>query len=223
MKPITVILLLIQQCSVHCSFLQPGIFAAVTKQHPMDHAGPGLELPAARDTPSDGPVQQPKPGSVMLSDVMGRDRSINIFAGFTRNIESVSRRLDNAGQNTTVLAPLNSAIEGLPRKPWEDPRDYGAFGADAYEGEDGAGRAQKNLQRFVEAQYVTVNHRHHDFVRQSWQSLSFTDYKTASFRRARGQRTTKSSHLEMTEISGGSRETGLRWCEPYAFRTGDER
>jgi paired amphipathic helix protein Sin3a len=125
-------------------------------QHPMDHnAGPGPALPPAVQKPSDNALE--KPGSdnlVMLSDVLGKDRSINIFAGFTRDIESVSQRLDDANQNTTVLAPLNSVIEKLPRKPWEDPRDYGVLGPTAYEGDDGRDRAQRNLRRFVEAQYV---------------------------------------------------------------------
>lgn len=99
--------------------------------------------------------QDPTPKSgVILSDVMARDKSINIFAGFTRDVECVETRLDNAKVNTTVLAPLNSAVEGLPRKPWEDPRDYGALGADAYEGKDGTERAQRNLRRFVEAHIV---------------------------------------------------------------------
>lgn len=93
----------------------------------------------------------------MLSDVMGRDRSINIFAAFTRDIESVSNRLDDGAKNSTVLAPLNSAIEKLPRKPWEDPKDYGALGADAYEGDDGQERAQRNLRRFVEAHIVPTS------------------------------------------------------------------
>lgn len=92
--------------------------------------------------------------SVMLSDVMGRDRSINIFAGFTRDIESVSQRLEDSSKNSVVLAPLNSAIDGLPRKPWEDPEQYEALGANAYEGEEGYERAQKNLRRFVEAHII---------------------------------------------------------------------
>ncbi|KAK0730355.1 hypothetical protein B0H67DRAFT_638869 [Lasiosphaeris hirsuta] len=108
-----------------------------------------------------GPVpEEPSTGSgseVVLSDVMGRDRSINLFAGFVRDIESASLRLDDSCHNTTVLAPLNSAIERLPRKPWEDPRDYGALGPNAYEGEDGHERAQRNLRRFVEVHMIPAN------------------------------------------------------------------
>ncbi len=105
--------------------------------------------------PGDG--AGPRQGSVILSDVMGRDRSINVFAGFTRDVETVSRRLDDPAQNTTVLAPLNSAIEKLPTKPWEDPHDHDSLGAEAYEGEDGMARAQRNLRRFVEAHIVPVS------------------------------------------------------------------
>lgn len=96
-------------------------------------------------------------GSVMLSDVMGRDRSINIFAGLTRDTESVSRRLEDSSKNSVVLAPLNSAIEDLPRKPWEDPEQYDLLGANAYEGEEGYERAQRNIRRFVEAHMIPRN------------------------------------------------------------------
>lgn len=120
-----------------------------------DPVGPGgPSLPPLH--PSD-PQQQPGQGGVMLSDVMGRDRSINIFAGFTRDIESIAARLDDSSRNSTVLAPLNSAVEKLPRKPWEDPKDYEALGANAYEGGDGQDRAQRNLRRFVEAHVVAVS------------------------------------------------------------------
>lgn len=122
----------------------------------MDPLAPGPAIPPSDNDKDEEPVSG-GPGSVMLSDVMGRDRSINIFAGFTRDIESVSNRLDDGAKNSTVLAPLNSAIEKLPRKPWEDPKDYGALGADAYEGEDGQERAQRNLRRFVEAHIVPTS------------------------------------------------------------------
>jgi hypothetical protein len=102
----------------------------------------------------------PRPDDVMsggavttISDVLGRERNINIFAGFTRDIESVSQRLEGS-KNTTLLAPLNSAITRLPRKPWEDPQDYAALGQNAYHGQSGEDRAHRNLRRFVEAHVV---------------------------------------------------------------------
>lgn len=48
-------------------------------------------------------------------------------------------------------------LAALPRKPWEDPRDYDALGTNAYVGEDGEGRAQKNIEKFVEAHVVRVS------------------------------------------------------------------
>lgn len=62
--------------------------------------------------------------------------------------------LASTSQNLTVLAPLDSEIKHLPRKPWEDPSDYDKLGAEAYEGQSGVDRAQKNLKRFVEAHVV---------------------------------------------------------------------
>ncbi|EOO00693.1 putative fas1 domain-containing protein [Phaeoacremonium minimum UCRPA7] len=131
--------------------------ANADQQQPMGPVGPALPPDAAPADPPSAPGGGGGGGGqgpVILSDVMGRDRSINIFAGFIRDIETAARRLDDSAQNSTVLAPLNSAIEALPRKPWEDPRDYGRLGADAYEGEDGQERAQRNLRRFVEAHIV---------------------------------------------------------------------
>jgi hypothetical protein len=62
--------------------------------------------------------------------------------------------LSNGGKNTTVLAPLNSAITSLPRKPWESNDDYNKLGADAYEGKSGEDRAHANLRLFVEEHIV---------------------------------------------------------------------
>ena len=56
-----------------------------------------------------------------------------------------------------VLAPLNSAISDLPRKPWEDPREYVALGADAYDGKDGEDRDHRNLRRFTEAHVIPAS------------------------------------------------------------------
>lgn len=113
---------------------------------PRDHQKP-LNIPAM-------PGGGPNDGAIRLSDVMSRDKSINIFAGFVTDIEPVQGRLEDEARNTTVLAPLNSAVEALPRKPWEDPREYGELGSDAYEGDDGQERATRNLKRFVEAHMV---------------------------------------------------------------------
>jgi len=119
----------------------------------MDNLGPAVP-PSNPDQPSSS---APGGETVILCDVLGRDRSINIFAGFTRDIDTVNKRLSDETLNTTVLAPLNSAIMALPRKPWQDPEDYRVLGADAYEGESGEQRAHRNLRRFVEAHAVPAS------------------------------------------------------------------
>ncbi|RSL52434.1 hypothetical protein CEP54_010925 [Fusarium duplospermum] len=97
------------------------------------------------------PLNQP---SVALADILGTQRSLTSFSSFARMDASIDERLSDLGTNTTVLAPLNSAVDALPRKPWEQPGEYAALGADAYEGEKGQDRARTNLKRFVEAHLV---------------------------------------------------------------------
>lgn len=118
---------------------------------------PGIQLPTTEE--GDAPPSTHSPNSnVILSDVIGSQRSINIFASFTRDISSVESRLNTAGLNTTVLAPSNSALSALPRKPWEDPEDYAKYGAEAYDSKNGGeDRAHRNLRRFTEAHVVLAS------------------------------------------------------------------
>ncbi|KAI7114800.1 hypothetical protein KC343_g14034, partial [Hortaea werneckii] len=68
-----------------------------SNQQPMANA-PGIQLPPQQ--PSNNPSSTPQPpaaplnNDVILSDVIGTQKAINIFAGFTRDISSVSTRLD---------------------------------------------------------------------------------------------------------------------------------
>lgn len=121
----------------------PNIFLPSSKKHNNNE-----HPPAAKSKEDD------TGGEIIISDVIGRERSINIFAGFTRDIENISNRLETNEKNTTVLAPLNSEIQKLPRKPWEDLKDYETLGEQAYDGSGGQERAHKNLQKFVEAHIV---------------------------------------------------------------------
>ncbi len=123
-----------------------------------ENQGPIMQNPNVALPPSDKETLPSNPtGEVIISDVIGKDRIINIFAGFTRDIETISQRLDDNTQNTTVLAPLNSALQKLPRKPWEDPNDYQTLGEGAYNGADGEDRAHRNLRRFVEAHIIPAS------------------------------------------------------------------
>jgi hypothetical protein len=111
--------------------------------------GPNIPLPGGVSN------DQPTPmGDLIISDVIGKERAINVFAGFTRDIDTVSSRLDDKSKNSTILAPSNSKIQALPRKPWEDSEDYQQLGEKAYSGEQGEDRAHSNLRRFVEAHII---------------------------------------------------------------------
>ncbi|POR35486.1 FAS1 domain-containing protein [Tolypocladium paradoxum] len=93
-------------------------------------------------------------GSVPLADILGTHRSLTSFSSFTRLHASTASLLADVATNTTVLAPLNSAVEALPRKPWEQARDYAAYGTQAYDGSGGEDRANQNLRLFVEGHLV---------------------------------------------------------------------
>ena len=121
----------------------------------MNNNNLGPAVPPSKDSPATG-----KPAgsdTVVLSDVLGKDREINIFAGFTRDFAPLSERFDDSSLNTTILAPVNSAIMALPRKPWENPKEYEDLGTEAYGGDEGAERARQNLQRFVQSHVVPAS------------------------------------------------------------------
>lgn len=98
-------------------------------------------------------ASNPTSNMVLISDVLSR-RDINIFSGLVRDNAAISKQLADTGFNATVLAPLNSEMTKMPRKPWEDEEQYQSFGANAYEGSDGQKRAEENLNRFVGAHVV---------------------------------------------------------------------
>jgi len=132
----------------------PSTTHARSNQRPLINDNLGLAMPPPREPTSS---DRHNGDAVILSDVLGRDRSINIFAGFTRDIAAISERFADRAQNSTILAPINSAITALPRKPWEDPKQYDTLGMEAYEGPDGEERARKNMLKFVEAHIVPVS------------------------------------------------------------------
>ncbi|KAI8685037.1 FAS1 domain-containing protein [Fusarium keratoplasticum] len=123
---------------------------STSSQVPLGDVKPDLHrlhlpvMPAA-------PLNQP---SIALADILGTQRSLTSFSSFARMDPATEERLSDLGTNTTVLAPLNSAVDALPRKPWEQPGDYAALGADAYEGDKGQDRARTNMRKFVEAHLV---------------------------------------------------------------------
>ena len=138
--------------------LLPNFFRnSAAKPVSRDTQNPIMNIPNILVPPSKDEEPGAGSDSLSISDVIGKERAINIFAGFTRDIDTISKRLNDENQNTTVLAPLNSALQKLPRKPWEDPEDYSALGENAYKGQSGEDRAHSNLRRFSEAHIVPVS------------------------------------------------------------------
>jgi Fasciclin domain len=94
-----------------------------------------------------------------LLDTLPLTRRINIFSSLLRDhpdLPSIlsppsNHKKDQQPANFTILAPLNSALQSLPHKPWEDSSDYATFGERAYDGQGGQDRAKGNLKKFVEA------------------------------------------------------------------------
>ncbi|KAF4592163.1 FAS1 domain-containing protein precursor [Ophiocordyceps camponoti-floridani] len=111
---------------------------------PTDSAGPDA-----------GPDAGPNPSAAPLADLLNTNRSLTTFSSLTRQQAATSSLL--ASETLTVLAPLNSALDALPRKPWEDEADYDQFGSAAYDGDDGRCRAERNSSRFVDAHVVPVS------------------------------------------------------------------
>lgn len=114
---------------------------------------PGPVQPPSSDRPEDQDTSGD--AGLTISDILPKTRSINIFASLTRDIESIAGRLESTapGDNSTLLAPLNSAMQALPRKPWED-RPGDDSGVKAASNED---KAAQNLRRFVEEHVVPTS------------------------------------------------------------------
>ena len=94
--------------------------------------------------------------NLLLSDIIGKHRPISIFSSLTRDVPAATVLLEDPSRNAIVLAPVNSALQHLPRKPWEHERDYEAFGTEeaAYAGAAGSARAARNLESFVLGHFV---------------------------------------------------------------------
>ncbi|KAK6533091.1 hypothetical protein TWF281_007250 [Arthrobotrys megalospora] len=97
-------------------------------------------------------------GGPIVSDALSVQRDVSIFSEIVRGLTNhqILDRLEDKGQNTTVLAPQNSAMKALPRKPWEDPDPRNNVEG-AFLGHDGEKRAAANLERFVRAHIIPVS------------------------------------------------------------------
>ncbi|KAF3938510.1 hypothetical protein ABW19_dt0206525 [Dactylella cylindrospora] len=117
---------------------------------------PELDMGNSKSSKSEPPTAQ-SGGPPIVSDALSVQRDVSIFAEFVRGSAPILKRLEDAGLNTTVLAPLNSAVKALPRKPWEDPDADGNAVHGAFAGLDGEKRAAENLERFVKAHMIPIS------------------------------------------------------------------
>ncbi|KAK9350942.1 hypothetical protein V1505DRAFT_373570 [Lipomyces doorenjongii] len=81
---------------------------------------------------------------LLMTDALGIDREISIFASLVRQIEGLMLRLQDRSKDTLVLAPTNEAMQALKRKPWEDEETIQH--SDPIDEER---RAMENIARFV--------------------------------------------------------------------------
>ncbi|KAK9322162.1 hypothetical protein V1517DRAFT_276510 [Lipomyces orientalis] len=81
---------------------------------------------------------------LLMTDALGIDRQISIFAGLVRQVEGLMWRLQDRSKDTLVLAPTNVVMQSLKRKPWEDEETTER--GDPREEER---RAMENIERFV--------------------------------------------------------------------------
>lgn len=139
--------------AVRSSSRSDDVTTAITPRNSLLRSSAQKQLAAAAmpDTSADHPIQH----AVRLSDTLGSNRALTSFSSFARQGEAATERLGSSADHTTVLAPLNSAFDALPGKPWENAREVSALGAEVYEGAAGKDRADANLRRFVEAHLVT--------------------------------------------------------------------
>ncbi|KAK9375225.1 uncharacterized protein V1513DRAFT_443157 [Lipomyces chichibuensis] len=81
---------------------------------------------------------------LLMTDALGIDRKISIFASLVRQVEGLMWRLQDRTKDTLVLAPTNEAMQALKRKPWEDEEI-----TEHSDPIDEERRAMENIARFV--------------------------------------------------------------------------
>lgn len=165
MRPITLFTATTLTALTTAFLIPPGLFSPLSLPEPLQSLfspyqtrqqlpmNPGPVQPSNPSAPSDSENSPPNNSDLTISDILPKTRSINIFASLTRDISTISGRLESTtpNSNTTLLAPLNSVMQALPRKPWEDPPNAKPDHAGAARNED---KAADNLRRFVEMHAV---------------------------------------------------------------------
>lgn len=93
-------------------------------------------------------------GGPTIADVIPIDRSLTIYSDLVRTSADIQGAFGDAKKRFVVLAPQNSAIVALGRKPWDDRPDD--TDSRRFQGQGGEDRAQENIMRFVQAHILTA-------------------------------------------------------------------
>ena len=100
------------------------------------------------DTPSPS-------GEPLISDILGIDKSITILTEYSLGLAEIAERLQDSSKYTIVLAPSNTAIMAMERKPWQDADP--ASKAPLLTAEDKDTRASDNIARFIKSHIVALD------------------------------------------------------------------
>lgn len=93
-------------------------------------------------------------GVPLLGDIFGSLRQCTIIGDYVRSAQTVSDRMVDSQRQTLILAPINSAIVSLPRKPWQDgPENAQDPRVDVMRNDD---RASKNIEAFVDRHVIPM-------------------------------------------------------------------
>ncbi|GAA5872850.1 hypothetical protein JCM16303_006853 [Sporobolomyces ruberrimus] len=89
------------------------------------------------------PFEMASSSTPSLTDLLTRSKHSRLFYDYLRESTSVSTRLANPLESTTILAPVNSAIVSLERKPHQGPPEPVGGNVEGYSGsrEDEQARA----------------------------------------------------------------------------------
>ncbi|GAA5958727.1 hypothetical protein JCM3765_006018 [Sporobolomyces pararoseus] len=94
--------------------------------------------------------------SPSLTDLLTRSKNSRIFYDYLRDSSSVSTRLANPLESTTILAPVNSAIIALERRPHQGPPEPAGGHVEGYAGsrEDEQARADY-LEKWIKRHLIS--------------------------------------------------------------------
>ncbi|BGP14712.1 hypothetical protein JCM10213_002759 [Rhodosporidiobolus nylandii] len=96
----------------------------------------------------------PSSSSPTLADLLTRSKTARMFYGYSRDSAAVSTLLLDSTGSVTVLAPTDSAITALARKPHQGPPPRNADGGEVRASVEDERAAAEYLERWCKAHIV---------------------------------------------------------------------